>query len=503
MAIEAVAKKILIVEDHKDMLAILVKYLQDQQFETLGAETAEKGLELFNSEQPDLILMDLMLPGMSGLEAINIIKADTKSQAFVPVIVLTAKNDVRDIVTGLDSGADDYIVKPFNFDELLARIRTALRLKELNEILSEQSGQLEKANAQINGLNQSLVTKNKELRRNIYNLHSLFEISMELTSILQLSRLVNSILLTFIGQYSCKGAFFLFAKKPDIGRLEVLNSKGFYDEEIIRLNVLKSDPLLAHFQSVHSPAEIGSLPKKLNKSAALISLKALGIQLIAPTLVQGKVEGLVCLGPRVKQKKYAKQDLEQISILNNIISIAVSNALLYDEVEQLSYTDGMTELHNFRYFELRLKEEVVRHKRTKSGLSLLILDVDNFKNYNDSLGHPAGDEVLRKLSKILKDTIRENDIAARYGGEEFAVILPAVHKEGAQILAERLRENIEKTYFEHEEIQPAGKVTVSIGVASLPEDADNYKELVNCADTALYEAKNSGRNRVYVYPDAV
>ena len=493
-------KKILIVEDHKDMMAILVKYLHDHHFQTIGAETAEIGLDLFKKEQPDLVLMDLMLPGMSGLEAISRIKSSRDNSNYTPVIVITAKNDVKDIINGLDSGADDYVVKPFNFEELLARIRTALRLKELNEILSDQAIQLEGANTQINKLNQSLVGKNKELRRNIYNLHSLFEISIELTSILQLGRLVNSILLTFVGQYSCKSALFLLAKKTDINRLETINIKGFNEQETMLLKIMKSDPLIDFFQTTHTPVHTNALSKKIKKSEALESLKSLEIQLIAPTLVRGRVEGLICLGPRVKDKKYQEHDLENISILNNIISIAVTNALLYDEVEQLSYTDGMTELHNFRYFELRLKEEVVRHKRTESGLSLLILDVDHFKNYNDTMGHPAGDDVLRKLSQILKETIRENDIAARYGGEEFAVILPAVHKIGARILAERIRKRIEDTYFEHEEIQPLGKVTVSIGVASMPEDTDEYKQLINCADIALYESKKRGRNRVSLYP---
>ena len=115
------------------------------------------------------------------------------------------------------------------------------------------------------------------------------------------------------------------------------------------------------------------------------------------------------------------------------------------------------------------------------------------------MGHPAGDEVLRKLAQILKETVRENDIVARYGGEEFAVILPSIEKPGGVILAERIRENVEKTYFDHEEIQPGGKVTVSIGVASLPLDASDYHELMNKADIALYRAKNNGRNRVVPY----
>jgi len=490
------AKKILIVEDHSDMLLILKKYLTESRYETIGAENAEIGLELFDSEKPDLVLMDLMLPGMSGLEAISKIKAKEHDSQYTPIIVLTAKNEVNDIVTGLESGADDYIVKPFNFDELTARIRTALRLRELNDMLLNQSSQLEDANQQVTQLNQNLVSKNKELRRSVYNLHSLFEISMELNSILQLKRLINSILLTIIGQFSCKSALFLYAKKPQYDCLEVMNTKGLYEDDIKGLVVQKSDPLVEYFQTARYPAEMKDLIDKVKDSEAAAAFEKLGIQLAAPTVIHGKVEGLVCFGPRIKQKNFQQHDIEHISILNNIISISVSNATLYQEVEQLSYTDAMTDLHNFRYFELRLKEEVIRHKRTDSGLSLLIMDVDHFKNYNDTLGHPAGDEVLRRLGQILKDTIRENDIAARYGGEEFAVILPAVQKEGALVLADRIRENIEQSYFMQQEIQPLGKITVSIGAASMPDDTEDYKELITCADEALYEAKNSGRNRV-------
>jgi len=158
----------------------------------------------------------------------------------------------------------------------------------------------------------------------------------------------------------------------------------------------------------------------------------------------------------------------------------------------------MTDLHNYRYFELRLKEEMIRHQRTKAGLSLLILDVDYFNNFNDTLGHQAGDNVLRTLGKILKETARENDIVARYGGEEFALILPAVDQEGAMVLAERIRENIEKTVFEGENIQPTGKLTVSIGEASLLDDS-TFERLVKNADVALYAAKKAGRNQVKSY----
>ena len=165
----------------------------------------------------------------------------------------------------------------------------------------------------------------------------------------------------------------------------------------------------------------------------------------------------------------------------------------------MSYKDGMTGLHNYRFFEMRLEEEIQRAKRDKTEVHLLILDVDYFKNYNDSLGHLAGDEVLRKLGSILFRSVRQNDIACRYGGEEFAVILPGISRDNAEKVSQRLRKTIEKTPFPDEYVQPDKRITVSIGMASLPRDADDAVSLVKLADSALYQAKESGRNRMIAY----
>jgi len=501
---ESSPKKVLIVEDHHDMMMVIKKYLEDADFKVLEASTAEIGLKKLKKNKPDLILMDLMLPSMTGLEAIEKIKKEQPPESYTPIIIITAKNDVTDIVKGLETGADDYLIKPFHLDELTARVKTALRIKELNEQFVLQSIQLEKANKKISRLNESLLNKNKQLRRNIYNLHSLFEVSNELHSILELNRLINSTLLTLIGQFSCKSTLFIYAMKHNEMRMEVLNSKGFHHNEMVDLLVHKSDPVITELQNRPYPTSLKDLQEKVKASAGLTKFKDLKIGIVAPILINNFVEGLICLGPRVRKRSYTDEELEQLSILSNIISIAVANASLYREVEQLSYTDAMTELHNFRYFELRLKEEVIRHKRNKTGISLLILDVDHFKNYNDTLGHQAGDEVLRNLGRVLKDTVRENDIVARYGGEEFAIILPAVDSQGALILADRIREKIEEFPFEQEEIQPLGKLTVSIGSAALPEDASDHKDLIFRSDTALYAAKKGGRNRVRCFtPDMV
>jgi len=491
-------QKVLIVEDHRDMLVVLRKYLEDQNFDVIEAATGEKGVEQFEKNNPDLILLDIMLPGISGIDVIKKIKDQKNNDKYVPIIIITAKNDITDIVDGLGSGADDYIIKPFHFDELTARINSALRLKHLNELLITQSSNLENANKEIRGLNEELVGKNKELRKNIYGLHSLFEVSMDLSSILDLEGLVTSVLLTIIGQYSVKSAMYMKMNVGHDKQLQIYDTKGF-NEQLTDVILHYNDTLIEYLRNSPGPVLISDLKQKINTSKDLRRLDTIGIGLITPVVIKGEVRGLICFGPRLKEENYEDRELEQITILANIISIAVNNASLYKEIEQLSYTDGMTDLHNFRYFELRLKEEVIRHARTKIGLSLLILDVDYFKNYNDTLGHPAGDQVLRQVGKILKDTARENDIVARYGGEEFALILPAVDWEGALVLAERIRSRIEETKFKDEHVQPNGKVTISIGEASLPGDSDKFEDLIKKADVALYQAKKLGRNQVQSY----
>jgi diguanylate cyclase (GGDEF)-like protein len=490
--------KILIVEDNKDMRQILIKNLSFENYETIEAQNAEIALQKFENDPPDLVLLDVMLPGMSGIDALRIM-IKTQLSNFIPIIIITAKSEINDIVTGLEAGATDYIVKPFHYEELVARIKSALRLKELNDLVVNKKIELEKALKENEVLNETLLNKNKDLRRNIYRLHEIFSIAMDLNSILDLKTLINSILLTFIGEFSCKTTLFLLSGKKTKNRLAVFNSKGFFRKDLENLVVEKSDSLIGYLQPVVYPQKVKDLVGEVNDSFALKKLNELNIEIVTPVIVKKDVEGIICLGPRVGEKDYDKKDLEHFTILVNFISGAIENAALYREVEELSYTDGMTSLHNYRYFELRLIEEVSRHHRTKSGLSLLILDIDHFKIFNDTLGHQAGDEVLRTLAELLKETVRDNDIVARYGGEEFAIILPSVPPKGATILAERIRKLITETSVPGEEVQPGGKLTVSIGSASMPHDTEDWKDLIYKADTALYTAKRSGRNQVRLF----
>lgn len=172
---------------------------------------------------------------------------------------------------------------------------------------------------------------------------------------------------------------------------------------------------------------------------------------------------------------------------------------VFEQTQASVYRDQLTGLCNYRYFREHLEREVNRSVRYNSPVSLIMVDVDNFKNYNDRNGHEAGNKILTTLARLLSDSLRNVDVSARYGGEEFALILPATTKMGAQHVAERARERIEKHSFPNENNQPDGVLTVSLGVATYPADAGESDELIRHADSALYFAKSNGKNQVHLY----
>jgi diguanylate cyclase (GGDEF)-like protein len=179
--------------------------------------------------------------------------------------------------------------------------------------------------------------------------------------------------------------------------------------------------------------------------------------------------------------------------------LAIEYALLYERTLQVAITDQLTGLYNFGYFRDRLREERARATRTHRLLSLILFDIDHFKMYNDTNGHPAGNDVLKRIARVLREEAGELDVVARYGGEEMAIILPESSRKEAFDLAERIRRRVESTTFPRMESQPGGRLTLSAGVATYPVDAASSSELIRRADESLYAAKRAGRNRTVAY----
>jgi diguanylate cyclase (GGDEF)-like protein len=171
------------------------------------------------------------------------------------------------------------------------------------------------------------------------------------------------------------------------------------------------------------------------------------------------------------------------------------NALLHVRVLENSIRDGLTKLFNVRYFKEKFDEELKKVQRIKHPLSLIFLDIDHFKHYNDHNGHPAGDALLVRIADLLKSEFRSTDIVARYGGEEFVIMLPHTGLNDAMVKAERLRMRVEKEKFAYADQQPLGKLSISIGVSEYPTHADDIVNLLQVCDNALYEAKKT-RNSV-------
>lgn len=215
-----------------------------------------------------------------------------------------------------------------------------------------------------------------------------------------------------------------------------------------------------------------------------------------PLLAENQLHGLLVMLSE-KRDFLDSFQIGLLEVLCNQASISIANAKLHAEIERLATTDGLTGLFNHRRFQESLSVEFKRLNRQSSSVSLILTDIDYFKKVNDTYGHPMGDIVLKGVSKIIKEEIRDIDIPARYGGEEFAVILPGTDAEDSKNIAERLRKAVMNATF-YADSKPL-KVTISIGIASAPVDAGSKEELIEKTDKALYHSKHNGRNQSVIW----
>ncbi len=247
------------------------------------------------------------------------------------------------------------------------------------------------------------------------------------------------------------------------------------------------------------------MPIKLSSSSdsqkfqAMVGNENSSIQnfLAVPIIIKGDILGVLIFLNKINSDKFSMNDEDTALIVAFQGAIAIEKTLFHEEIVQLAKTDGLTGLNNHRTFHETLNEELKRARRLEKYLSLLLIDMDYFKNFNDTHGHLEGDSALKALSEILNRNIRQIDFAARYGGEEFAIILPEASYEGAVRVAERIRSETSTHAFNVK--GTIERLTVSIGIAVFPDDAIDREGLIKSADDALYMAKRIGRNRVVTF----
>jgi len=229
-----------------------------------------------------------------------------------------------------------------------------------------------------------------------------------------------------------------------------------------------------------------SKQKSINEFSKLLRLEEF---VTVPLKAKDKVIGVILADNIFDKKKANTDDIRMLTMLANQAGLAIENSKLYEKTVILSNSDSLTGLWNHGYFQHLLSMQIKQASEKKDVFTLLMIDIDNFKKFNDTYGHPSGDAIIKNISDIFREASRKIDIIARYGGEEFSIILPNTNKKDALVLAERLRKAVESN-------KNMKNITISIGIACFPQDSDIKEELIAKADNALYKAKETGKNKV-------
>ncbi|MCE9599455.1 MAG: sensor domain-containing diguanylate cyclase [Spirochaetia bacterium] len=336
--------------------------------------------------------------------------------------------------------------------------------------------------------------------KKIYDQRQLIEISRALNSTLDYNYLIQAILDICLAQVQTMQAALFLTPEMDsdfIGPVDSFRGFAFLrPEEEYRIPV--QSPLVQLLETTNKTIKLVDLEEPVASQKPMQALRELGVELMVPLKAKGKVIGLILLGEKAVGGDYPDSEKGFLFDLASLGGIAVENARLYERAT----VDMMTSLKNHAYFQSRFREERDKALKRKLPLALLLTDVDKFKNFNDTHGHQAGDEVLKHVARVLIDSARRTDFAARYGGEEFCVVMPGADEKTARDLAEHIRTTVESMVVNHEGKEM--KVTMSIGISIFdPElDARSNKTMIERSDKALYACKHGGRNQVRSYsPD--
>ncbi|MFQ6003358.1 MAG: diguanylate cyclase [Candidatus Zixiibacteriota bacterium] len=372
----------------------------------------------------------------------------------------------------------------------------ALNLQK-EDLLVRLKGMEKRFTSDLSRSRTDLAILDKDLKRKIFDLNAVLGMVNNLYSILDEKRLLSVFSRMMQDNLEAKSVLIMLPEEKT-GDIVAKYSFGAQSAELTNLKIKKGKGL---YGWIKNEKELWSLydMRKLSEEESLRRLLNAGFQIGIKLSFTHDRFGLVLLGEKSDGSKYRDIELQILAILASMVGITCKNIKHYRTIEELSYTDSMTGLYNYRYFYKRLTEEIFRAKRFSRKLALVIFDIDDFKIYNDTYGHQAGDQVLRQLGELLSLSVRSIDIISRYGGEEFCVIMPESDQDECFKFMERLRKTIMNYSFKDENVGYEHNITVSLGGAIYPHDARTVDHIIYCADMALLKAKSFGRNKAIMY----
>jgi len=384
------------------------------------------------------------------------------------------------------------------FNNMMTSLSTvhADRIRQERELTIAQEGLrykdlLENKNREIESYNKELAEHNKELS-------VLLQITQEMSSTLDLDTLFANMLNSLRNMIGCQ-TLILLTYDPGSELLEVSQTFGIDREALADVTFKLTEGISG--ESARTKKTIYAPDLKIEKRYLSYkkTLTVFGSMISIPLITHDRLCGVLNLH-KDKINSFDNAEIAMCEAVASQAAIAIENVALYNKATELSITDELTGLANRRHFQNIFDREIILTERYATTLSLIMIDIDHFKKYNDYHGHLQGDVVLKKVADCLLHNTRGIDLTCRFGGEEFIILLPKTTSDGAMITAEKLRRVIEAEHFNgEEESQPEGRLTLSLGVASYPDHTSDIHTLLELADQALYRAKDQGRNRVVVF----
>ncbi len=543
-------RKLLYIEDDAESREMMADILNLHGFKFLGASRGLEGIRIATREKPDLILLDISLPDMDGYEVTTLIKS-IKSLENIPIIALSVDTQDKARERILSAGCEGFISKPIDISEFLQSIEEYLggrkesvapedEKKYLTEYNIRLGEKLQNKIEELEKVNLNLISMNDELNLSQSQLTDYNNRLYAMNNIANILRLQNSPgeILEILPEKMIEGfgidRCLIFEYLKDNERLQPVYVAGISEKNIKKLKFKFDRPLYEKLKEdlkilwIQNTDEISNdhlykMAQSLNSTSfAIGALAGFSSRRDATKIFQSIVahpeydddnelsikapkKYIIFIDRGIQKKQFASYEIRVLKAFLQTTSIIHENMLLYHKMmklyrikEQEAITDGLTNVFNYRFFQTQIERELVRSDRHGKSFSIAMIDIDNFKQYNDTHGHLIGDEALRTIAQTIIKNIRKSDILARYGGDEFVMILPELDKNQSKALAEKLCAVIRETKVPKKKTAIKVKLTVSLGISTFPDDGNTEDALLKKADEALYRAKDLGRDIVCI-----
>lgn len=467
---------VMVVDNEIEICNLFKDFFDFIGYQTIVDTDGEKVLHNLDKYEYDLMFVDLKLDSISGVEILR------KSKVLHPdaeVIVVTGFGSEETVLKTLEHGAFSYIQKPISFSDIRIQAEDALAKRRFNARTTKIRNLLEKVDP--------------SLARHMENLTNLDRLSIFVNLSIDMESLADSILSGTSG--ILPGYYYSFLHFDEINREMVV-----YSDKPVGHNLTEKieSQMRVFFESLLNREVTEPFNLRVSQSSELDEDLSEPVK-ISSFFVPIMVENTICgaLGVSYTGSTLGEDEQDILRLISFRVNRVIGNATVHRDTKMLALTDGLTGLLNHRAIHERIRQEFDRFRRYGACLSLIVADFDDLKTFNDTYGHPVGDEVLRTLGDILRETSRESDVLARYGGDEFVILLPQTNSRNAYKMAERIRQRVERHTFAIHDLKL--RSTISIGVSTVPDEGiDTPQDLLESADRALYEAKRSGKNRVAV-----